>query len=391
MIDSVKYLFMAAFFALLGACGANQGAGPELVDHHKDEHTGGAQFSRHQFEALGMQVNRLSRKSLSSGVGVNGYLAVPPQNEAKITAMIGANVVSIEVIEGDEVRQGQALAYVSHPNLIKLQMEYINAWNDLQYIEQDYERQKRLYELEINSGKEFQKIASEYRSKRGLAKGYEAQLSLLSLNPEKLQKGDLYERVPVVSPISGFVQSVQVKTGQFVEPAQVMFETVNIDHIHADLMVFEKDAHKVKTGQKVVFAIESAPGAAMTAVIFNVGKTFETDPKAVHIHADIDNKQGLLLPGMYVQGRILTDSTSSYALPEKAVIREGETFYAFAAEEGSEGVWVFEPVEVLPGESDNGWLPVRFMQAEDTARLFAINNAYYLMAELKKGEAGHSH
>src|SRR5690606_32992650 len=108
-------------------------------------------------------------------------------------------------------------------------------------------------------------------------------------------------------------------------------------------------------------------------------------------HADIENKRGLLLPGMYVRGRILTDSVSSFALPEKAVVREGEAFFAFAAERHETGDWTFEPVEVRPGDPGDGWLPVNFMRAEDTARLYAVNNAYYLMAELKKGEAGHDH
>ena len=32
----------------------------------------------------------------------NGTLEVPPQNEAAITSVIGANVTSIKVIEGDK-------------------------------------------------------------------------------------------------------------------------------------------------------------------------------------------------------------------------------------------------------------------------------------------------
>jgi len=388
MMHTLKYLLMGWLFLLAGACGINRE--PEAEHEHEHAHEG-VRFSPMQFEALGMQVSPLSRKNISYGVEVNGYLAVPPQNEARITAVIGANVASIEVIEGDAARKGQPLAYLTHPDLIKLQMEYISAWNDLQYLEQDYERQKKLYEQDISSGKTFQKIASEYHAKRGLARGYAAQLSLLGINPQALQRGEVYEKVPATSPISGYIQAVHVKTGQYVEPAQTMFEVVNIDHIHADLMVFEKDVGKVKTGQKVVFSIESAPGDPMTAVIFNVGKTFETEPKAVHLHADIENKRGLLLPGMYVRGRILTDSVSSFALPEKAVVREGEAFFAFAAERHETGDWTFEPVEVRPGDPGDGWLPVNFMRAEDTARLYAVNNAYYLMAELKKGEAGHDH
>ena len=49
-----------------------------------------------------------------------GNLEVPPQNEATVTAIVGSNVTLIKVIEGDKVSKGQVLAYLSHPNLIKI-------------------------------------------------------------------------------------------------------------------------------------------------------------------------------------------------------------------------------------------------------------------------------
>ena len=60
----------------------------------------------------------------------------------------------------------------------------------------------------------------------------------------------------MVSPIEGYIRTVEVKTGQYVKPETEMFEIVNIEHIHADLMVFEKDMHKVKVGQRVKFNVE---------------------------------------------------------------------------------------------------------------------------------------
>ena len=73
-------------------------------------------------------------------------------------------------------------------------------------------------------------------------------------------------------------------------------------------MVFEKDVHKVKKGQKVSFTIQSAPDTELTAEIYSVSKTFEDNPKAVHVHAEIENKKGNLIPGMYIQGKIQVES-----------------------------------------------------------------------------------
>jgi len=106
------------------------------------------------------------------------------------------------------------------------------------------------------------------------------------------------------SPIEGFVQKVEVKIGQYVEPQTELFEIVNTHHVHADLMVFEKDVYSVKKGQKVRFTVQSIADTELTAEIYSVGKTFEDNPKAVHIHAEIENKKGNLIPGMYIQKEI---------------------------------------------------------------------------------------
>src|SRR5690606_28836209 len=139
-----------------------------------------------QFESLAMKVKPLTKRNISSYVEANGQLEVPPQNEATVTAVIGANVSSIEVIEGDKIHKGQVLAYLNHPNLIKIQTDYVSSWNELQYLEKEFERQQKLYDEKVTSGKEFQKIKSDYQSKVALVKGFEAQLKNMGLNLGKL-------------------------------------------------------------------------------------------------------------------------------------------------------------------------------------------------------------
>ena len=357
---------------------------------HENDHGDEVHLTAKQFASLKMEIGKVERKNLSSFVEANGWLEVPPQNEAMVTAIIGANVTSIKVIEGEKVNKGQALAYMIHPDLIKLQTDYIEMWNDLQYLEQEYNRQKRLYEEEVGSGKAFQKVSGEYQSKKGMVKGCKAQLDLMGLNAEKILEGDLYEQVPVVSPLDGYVRKVSIKTGQYVQPQTEMFDIVNIDHIHADLMVYEKDVHKVKEGQKVRFSLESLDGKDMEATIYAVGKSFEESPKAVHIHADIHNKEGVLIPGMYIRGRIQTSEETALALPEDAIIREVDRYYVFTAEKEGEA-WSFKPHEVRTGARDGGWVEFEFLEENMEQAELALNNAYYLQAELQKHDAEHVH
>ena len=43
------------------------------------------------------------------------------------------------------------------------------------------------------------------------------------------------------------------------------------------------------------------------------------------------------------------------------------------------------------GTKDGNWVSVQFTEDIDDKTQFAHNNAYYLIAEMKKGEAEHEH
>lgn len=390
--------FIAAFF-LLG-CGHHH---DDAHHHHGDDeheaseghdHEAAVHFSAQQFKALQMKVDTLPVRSLNHHIETNGRLVLPPQSEATVTATIGANIHSIQVIEGDKVNKGQILAYLSHPDLIQLQTDFMTSWSQLQFLEKEYQRQKRLYEEKVGSGKAFQQIEADYRSMLGTVNGYEAQLKLLGLDLERVRQGQMYQRIPLVSPIDGHIREINVRTGQYIAPQKELFEIVNNHHIHAHFMVFEKDIHKVKEGQKVRFTLESQPDIELEATIFAVGKVFEEGPRAVNLHAEIDNEEGLLLSGMYARGRIITDTLSAHALPQTAVVLEGEKSFIFSAQkenQGDQSGWAFKPLEVVAGVRNNQWVEIKLLKPLEAGEKVAWNNAYYLMAEMKKEEAEHSH
>ena len=356
-------------------------------EHNESEEV---MLSQQQFDALKMKIDTLALRNMSGYVEANGTLEVPPQNEAAITTVVGANVVSIEVIEGDKVNKGQVVAYLSHPNIIKLQTDYLNAYSNSNFLKKNYERQQKLYEAGVGSGANFQKAEAEYDASKAMVNGLEAQLRILNVNTTSVRNGTIAQRIALRSPIEGFVQKVEVKTGQYVEPQTELFEIVNTHHVHADLMVFEKDVYKVQKGQKVNFTVQSIPDAELIAEIYSVSKTFEDNPKAVHVHAEIENKKGNLIPGMYIQGKIQVDNTQTKALPESAIIKEGERYYVFSVEKENDD-WSFKPIEVVLGTKDGDWVSVQFTENIESNTKFAYNNAYYLNAEMKKGEAEHAH
>ena len=388
---------LLAMLLALTACGEskkesaeNNKANVETEKEHSEGEAEEVMLTAKQFDALQMEIDTLKMRNMSGYVEANGQLEVPPQNEATVTTVVGANVVSIEVIEGDKVSKGQTVAYLSHPNIIEKQTDYLDAFSNSQFLKKEYERQKTLYDAGVGSGANFQKAEAEYQASRSKVNGLEAQLQQLSISASGVRNGTIYQRVALRSPIEGFVEKVAIKTGQYVDPQTDLMEIVDTHHVHADLMVFEKDVHKVKEGQKVVFNVQSIPEKELTAEIYSVGKTFEQNPKAIHVHAEIENKEGNLIPGMYIQGRIQTENTQTKAMPEAAIAADGERFFVFSAEKEGDD-WSFKPIEVTKGTYDGDWIAIDFLSEQEPNTQYAINNAYYLMAELKKGEAEHSH
>jgi len=396
----INILALVLMVSVFTGCGSKSANNTKEAAHghkkgeegHEEEGMAEIHLSNLKFESLEIKIDALPTRALSDVVEANGQLEVPPQHEATVTAILGANVTSINVIEGDKVSRGEVLAFLAHPNLSSIQSNYVRTYSQLQYLEKEHARQKKLYEENVGSGKTYQQTIADYQTIKGEAKGYEAQLKQLNLNVAKIQQGEIYEQVPVVSPISGYIEKVEVKLGQFVNPQTLMFRVVNTEHIHADLMVFEKDIYKVKKGQKLTFTVESVPGATLTANIYSVGKQFEQNPKAVHVHAEIDQKEDFLIPGMYINGRIHTNSREVMALPEDAIIEEEGKPYIFIAEshqEDGETEWAFKPVEIRTGIIDEGWVEIKLLEELLEGTKVAWDNAYYLISEMKKGELEH--
>ncbi|WP_276165674.1 efflux RND transporter periplasmic adaptor subunit [Zobellia alginiliquefaciens] len=399
MKNSHKYISVALLLFMLGlsSCGdsqkkkhTNEADHDHIESEGHEEGTEEVMLNQKQYDALQMQADTLHMRNMSGYVEANGQLEVPPQNEAAITSVVGANVVAIEVIEGDKIEKGQTVAYLSHPNIIQKQTDYLDAFSSSQFLKKEYERQQKLYGAGVGSGLNFQKAEAEYQASRGKVIGMAAQLKQLNINVAGVQKGTIYQRVALSSPIEGHVQKVNVKTGQYVDPQAHLFEVVDTHHVHADLMVFEKDVYKIKEGQTVKFYVQSLGDKELIAEIYSIGKTFEQSPKALHVHAEIENKEGNLIPGMYIKGRIQVANDDVKAIPESAIAKNGNKSFVFTVEKEGDA-FRFVPHEVTIGSVDDGWVTIDFFKEIEFTATFAFNNAYYLMAEMKKGEAEHSH
>lgn len=394
----MKKLILIIMAIVFVSCSNDKSQDPH-ADHAQGEAANATQphdedileIDKKVFQSMNIEFDSVKMRNLSEAVYATGHLRLPPNNEATVTAMVGANIKDIRVIEGDKVSKGQTLVVMHHPNLIEIQTNFVELASELEYLEAEFARQQKLFDMDANSGKSFQKVKSEYLSKKARYNGEKRKLQLLNISTDNVLKGEITENLSIKSPISGYVTNIAVRNGQYISPNDEIVSIVNNDHIHADLMIFEKDAMKVKKGQKVRFSSEFIPNKELNAVIYSVGKVFEENPKAVHIHAEIkDNKAGLI-PGIYIKGTILIDSAKVNALPETAVVREGKDFYAFVYVNQDEQHVELRRVKVIIGLIKDGWVEVKSILSNEKVTRIAQTQAYFLQAEMDKGSVGHQH
>ena len=400
---------------------AVHGEHKEEGHEEEEEEEGIVSLTEQQMDAIGLKMVQIEKRTLNMAVFASGTLEMAPQDKADVSPVIGGIVKSINVFEGDKVRKGQILATLEHPDFIQLQQDYINTVNSLEYLEKDYERQKKLYEEKVGSGKDFQKTSADYLNSKSNAEALKAKLNMLGINSSEVAKGKIYPLVNLTSPINGIVSLVETNVGTYIEPLTKVFEIVDNEKIHADLMVFEKDIDKIKLGQKVYFSTTGVPDKILEAKIFAISPSFEQSPKAMHIHANILTKDIKLLPGMYVKGKVTANDVEANVLPEHAIVTEEGKTYIFVKKEGKEhdhghekeeqsndehahesekdehhegheeGKWVFKMVEVITGDKSDGYIEIKLLQPLPKNAQIAGTGAYYILAEMGKGETEHSH
>jgi cobalt-zinc-cadmium efflux system membrane fusion protein len=301
--------------------------------------------------------------------------------------LAGGLVRGIPVREGQSVTKGQVLATVENMEFLQLQQDFLETSANLRALNADLKRQQDLHDDRINATKTLERAQADADVARAKQAGMAAKLRVFGTDPARLSAQDISSTYSVRSPITGTLQHIAITLGQFAEPNIPLFTVVDNSGLHIDLNLFEQDVARVRTGQKVVFGHAGEPVGQHSATIYAVNKAFERDQQAVLAHAKLDDNGEELMPGMYIEALIMTDSTSAWSLPAEAVVSNGDEHYIFVEDEPN----TFKQVAVRTGASELGYTEVVPLEAVDPNATIVVKGTYYLLSELTKGTGEHDH
>ncbi len=339
-----------------------------------------------QIDLAGIQTGQIEMRSMSKALKVNGIVSVAPQNQATVCMPLGGFVKSTTLLPGNAVRKGQTLAIIENQEFVDIQQQYLEAKNKLVYAEAEFNRHTDLYKDDVYSEKNVQQVTVEYKNLKALVRSLAQKLSLIGIDPEKLSEDNISNTVNLVSPIYGYLKSVNVNIGKYVSSNDILFEIVNSDQLFLELTLFEKDAAKVVPGQKIMFFIDNEK-EAHEAVITQTGKSVGAD-RTFRVYGKVSSSCKNILPGMYVSAVIEESDLKVPTLPSDGIVSFNDKDYIFIyereKEEEGKPFTEYQMVEVKKGISDSGYTEITLPEGFDLAGARVVIKGAYNLLSAKK-------
>lgn len=308
------------------------------------------------------------------------YSAVPPQNLVSISAPINGFLKSTEMLEGTHVHKGQVVAIIEHPDIVQLELDFIEAKNKYDVLDKEIIRQQELNKENANTTKILQQTQGDFNIAKAKYKALEERLRMAGINKTNVLSGNVSGVIAIVSPINGFVTKINVNIGKMISQQDVMFEIVDTEHLHAELTVFEKDITKIKEGQNVRFTLANNPDKELTATVHLIGRSLD-NTRSIRIHCHLDKEDKDLLPGMFINAVIELTGANVKCINVDAVVKS----------DGSEFVFIkknkvdlnFIKIEVKTGISDGKFIEIKPFEPIENTDEIVISGAFYLLSKIK--------
>lgn len=181
-----------------------------------------------------------------------------------------------------------------------------------------YESAKDNYDLFINnlSKESVQTAQSQLTQAIAAKEGLEIQIA---------NAKETLEDTAVKSPIDGVVSSRMIDPGEMVGGAIAPFTIIQMDKVYVDVNVSEQIINKLKKGQKVDIYVSSASSTAFKGTITAISPAADERTFTYPVKIEIDNKDGLLKPGMFAQVKFEVDTVKgALIIPREAILTEGD-------------------------------------------------------------------
>lgn len=410
-MKNIKYIISVFISLLFFSCNHEHSDGDGHNHDHKEEHADHSDENEHsqeegsekykeelfltkeQAETIGLKFGSLSFVKVNDYVKATGTLGLPPNAHSSVSAKVNGVIKSSrKFVEGNYIKKGTVIAYLENSDFIITQQEYLEAKAKLKLQRLELERQKTLVESNAGVAKTLQQAQAEVSVLEARVNGLAKQLSFLGIATSNLSSNRIVQRIAIVSPMSGYISRINFHNGMFAQSMVPLMDIISSQHLHLELDVFEKDIANIKKEQKISYTVPALGQTIYYGVVDVIGKEFNSNSKTIRVHGHLGGSEPKFLKDLFINAKIYLNDLETKALPENAIIKDGESKFIYVAQYDKEMSKIeFEKINVLSGSNENGYTAVKLIDPIPDGMQIVTKGAYYIYAQSKAGELEHEH
>jgi len=143
-------------------------------------------------------------------------------------------------------------------------------------------------------------------------------------------------RTRIAAPFAGVAGIRKVSVGDYVKEGADLVNLEDLSSLKVDFRVPESNLGQIRTGQSVAVSVDAWPARSFEAVVEAIDPQIDAQGRAVLLRARIDNREGLLRPGLFARVLLLLEARPAVAaVPEEALIPTADGQFVFVVEDGS--------------------------------------------------------
>jgi len=245
-----------------------------------------------------------------------------PVTTVQVGSQISGSIAKIYVDFNSKVRAGQLLAVIDTTFLAAsvrdARATYQKAQAQLEYNESDFKRVEGLYKKNLSSGSDYDLAKYNLKTAKTQVTSAKASLDRAIINVKYAN---------ITTPISGTVIARNIDVGQTVAAslsAPTLFLIANdLSKMQILANVDESDIGQIQEGCKVRFSVQTFPNRKFEGVTSQIRLQPTTIQNVVNytVVINVDNKDGVLLPGMTATIDFMLESVSNVIKVPNSALR----------------------------------------------------------------------
>lgn len=270
---------------------------------------------------------------------ITGVGTFSAYNDVVLTAETSGRIATVHFKEGERVKPNQKL-FSFHNKEQKANLKKAEA--SLKLSQNILNRKQALMKKQFTSAQDLEKADAQVRSD-------EADLELAQEALAKTQ---------VLAPFEGVLSNRKVSKGACVREGNELVRIQDLTPIRLTFRVPQKEIPFLKVGDKVVAKTDVYPDQTFEGKIEAIEPSVDEESRSVVVYATFDNKDEILIPGLYGQAQLMVSTNGKTALfiPEQALMIRQDGSYVYK-KEGHKAIFtkvtlgkrVADQAEVLSG------------------------------------------